>query len=287
MAVPNKANRADRLYERAEGQGGYFTAADARAAGYDYPLQHFHVRRGNWVRVDRGIYRLRRFPHGDQEDLLRWWLWTRKLGAVSHESAAAVYELGDTLPSKVHLTVPPAFRKKAPDGVVLHKASLAASEVEIREGLRVTRVLRTILDLARAHLDPERLSAVVKTAVENGLADRRELLAVLAEMPKGIDPATLVTLQLAARDGLPVAARESAGEYPTMSKAQGAAFKARWARVAAAERSELRAASTDQKLRQLAALMASAPQLGWNEALAAEEIQARRQWQRLRQAYGV
>lgn len=200
MSVYPEPNRADRLYALAEDQGGYFTAADARTAGYDYPLQHFHVRRGNWIRVDRGIYRLRRFPRGDHEDLLHWWLWTRKLGAVSHESAAAAYELGDILPSKVHLTVPPSFRKKAPEGVVLHKARLAASEVEIREGFRVTRPLRTILDLARADLDPERLSAVVKAAIKEGLLDRRKLLAVLAEMPEDIDPATQVTLQLAVRE---------------------------------------------------------------------------------------
>ena len=200
MPAYPEANRSDRLYAVAEDQGGYFTAADARTAGYDYPLQHFHVRRGNWIRVDRGIYRLRRFPRGDHEDLLRWWLWTRKLGAVSHESAAAVYELGDILPSKVHLTVPPGFRKKAPKAVVLHKAKLAPTEVEVREGFHVTRPLRTVLDLARAHLDPERLSAIVKAAIKEGLVDRRKILAVLAEMPEGIDPATQVTLQLAVRE---------------------------------------------------------------------------------------
>ncbi|GMQ89838.1 MAG: hypothetical protein BMS9Abin10_0173 [Gammaproteobacteria bacterium] len=92
---------------------------------------------------------------------------------------------------------------------------------------------------------------------------------------------------MAQAGGLPIAAGENAGQYPAMTKAQGVAFKARWARVEAAERDELRATSIDQKLRQLAALMASVAKLGWNEALAAEEIQAREQWQRLRQAYGV
>ena len=82
-------------------------------------------------------------------------------------------------------------------------------------------------------------------------------------------------------------ARESADEYPVMTKAQATTFKTRWARVEAAERDELRATSMDQKLHQLAALMASGAKLGWNEALAAEEIQARQQWQRLRQAYGL
>jgi len=194
------ATQSDRLYALAESQGGYFTAADARAAGLDYPLQHFHVRRGNWIRVDRGIYRLRRCPTGEHEDLIRWWLWTRKRGAVSHESAAAIYELGDLLPSKVHLSVPPGFRKKPARGVVLYKAKLGAGDVEMREGFRVTRPLRTVLDLARGYLDPERLSEATKDAVRKGLLSRRDLLTVLARMPQGIDPATQVALQLAVQE---------------------------------------------------------------------------------------
>ena len=51
-----------RLYPIAEVQGGYFTAAQARAAGYTYAQQHFHVTRGNWLRVNRGIFRLPNFP---------------------------------------------------------------------------------------------------------------------------------------------------------------------------------------------------------------------------------
>ena len=73
----------------------------------------------------------------------------------------------------------------------------------------------------------------------------------------------------------------------TMTRAEGEAFKARWAMVGTAERDELRTTSMDKKLRQLAALMVSVAKLGWDEALAVEEIQAREQWRRLRQAYGV
>ncbi len=73
----------------------------------------------------------------------------------------------------------------------------------------------------------------------------------------------------------------------TMSRAEGEAFKARWAMVATAERDELRATSMDRKLRQLAALMASVATLGWDEALAAEEVEVRERWRRLRQAYGI
>ena len=50
---------AQALYEIAAEQGGYFTAAQAREAGYAYSQQHYHCNRGNWQRVERGIFRLR------------------------------------------------------------------------------------------------------------------------------------------------------------------------------------------------------------------------------------
>ena len=192
--------KADRLYRLAENQGGYFTAADAKALGYLYRYQHFHAKQGNWVRVDRGIYRLKNFPSTGHEDLIRWWLWSRKKGAISHESAAAVYDLGDVLPVKTHLTVLPDFRKKAAAGIVLHKALLGEKDVKMREGFRVTTPLRTILDLARGHLDQERLTAVTKDAMRKGLLDRRTLLNILAKTPKDIAPSEQVTLQLALRE---------------------------------------------------------------------------------------
>lgn len=198
--MKKSGTRVDRLYALAESQGGYFTAADAKSLGYIYRYQHFHVKQGNWVRVERGIYRLKRFPSTAHEDLIRWWLWSRKKGAISHESAAALYDLGDVLPSKTHLTVPPDFRKKIVAEVVLHKALLDEKDVETREGCRVTTPIRTILDLARKHLDPERLTAVVKDATKKGLVEKRTLLHALAKMPEGIDPSTQVTLQLAIRE---------------------------------------------------------------------------------------
>ena len=160
----------------------------------------FTSNRGIGFGLIRAIYRLKRFPASRHEELIRWWLWTRKKGVISHESAAAAYNLGEVLPSKTHVTVPQEFRKVPAPGVVLHKAKLEQKDTESREGYRVTTPLRTILDLARAHLDPERLTAVVKDAISKGLVEKHALLDFLAAMPRDIDPATQVTLQLALRE---------------------------------------------------------------------------------------
>jgi predicted transcriptional regulator of viral defense system len=198
--METRAEKSNRLFQVAESQQGYFTSADAKKLGYDYPHQYFHVKQGNWIRVDHGIYRLRKFPAAGHEDLMRWWLWSRKKGVISHETAAALYELGDLLPSKIHLTVPLEFRKKPTKSLVLHKANLSASEIEKRNDLPVTTPLRTVLDLARSHLDDERLSAATKDAIKKGLVTRKELLELLARAPEDIDPSTQAALQMAARE---------------------------------------------------------------------------------------
>jgi predicted transcriptional regulator of viral defense system len=157
------------------------------------------VQRGNWIRVARGTFRLKRFPAVAHDNLIRWWLWSRKLGVISHQSAAIVYDVGEVQPGMVHLTVPSGFRKRKADGLALHRTTLHGREVDTREGFPVTTPLRTILDLAETRLDPDQLTAIVKDALRQGLLDRRAILDVLATIPKRIDPSTNVTLQLAVR----------------------------------------------------------------------------------------
>jgi len=219
--MESRAEKSSRLFEVAESQHGYFTSADAKRLGYDYPHQHFHVSRGNWIRVDHGIYRLKKFPAAKHEELMRWWLWSRKKAILSHETAAALYGLGDLAPSKIHLTVPRDFRKRPNKGVVLHREELTESEIEQRDGLALTKPLRTIMDLARSHLDDERLTSAVRNAIQNGLVSRQELLEELAKLSEDIDAATQTTLQLAARVAREnkYADRSSVDEIPQVREA--------------------------------------------------------------------
>ena len=106
------------LFEIAEGQQGYFTAKQATGAGYQLGSQAHHVKSGNWVRVERGIYRLARFPQSAEEQLVIYALWSRNRagtpeGVYSHQTALSIHELSDVNPGKLHMTVPAAFRRRA------------------------------------------------------------------------------------------------------------------------------------------------------------------------------
>ena len=71
-----------------------------------------------------------------------------------------------------------------------------------------------------------------------------------------------------------------------LTKTEARRYRGRWEAVNAAERQELRSTPIRLKFLQLAALMASAKELGWVGPLAAEESEVRIRWSRLRKTLG-
>jgi predicted transcriptional regulator of viral defense system len=165
---------SDALFEIAEGQQGYFTSKQAADAGYKLGSQAHHFKSGNWVRIERGIYRLARFPGSDEEQLVIYALWSRNRtgepeGVYSHQTALSIHELSDVNPNKLHMTVPATFRRnaKTPKILVLHRAILGAKDIEQRLGFAVTRPLRTIADLVV-------IESVSRDIIEQALTEGRQ-----------------------------------------------------------------------------------------------------------------
>lgn len=168
----NPAELRNRLASIAAHQAGYFSAAQARDAGYDYPQQSYQVNRGNWQRVEPRIFRLPHFPTGLNDDLVRASLWARHRGIVSHESAAAVHQLGELDPLKTHLTVPANFRPTHPS-VVLHHGDVPNDQVEQREGFSVTTPARTLVDVSLSATDADQLDRALAEALDRKLTTPR------------------------------------------------------------------------------------------------------------------
>lgn len=126
------------------------------------------------MRVERGIYRLPEWPPSPHEDLVRWTLWSGGRAVVSHATALALHDLGDVMPARVHLTVPPAFRARSP-AVILHTAALPPKDVEDRQGFSVTTPLRSILDTAADGIEIDQLARVIVDALDRGFATKRSL----------------------------------------------------------------------------------------------------------------
>jgi len=172
----------DLLFAIAEEQDGYFTMAQAQEAGFARSTQSYHVKTGNWIREHRGIYRLKRYPVTEHGHLVLWSLWSRDragvpLGVYSHETALALRDLSDANPSKLHMTVPPGFRRNSeiPSALVLHKAELKAADIVRERGYAVTRPIRAILDCAEAGTDRDLLKQALEQGLKRGLITRTEM----------------------------------------------------------------------------------------------------------------
>jgi len=106
-----------------------------------------------------------------------WQLWSRNrldnLQVVySHETALSFYELSDVMPASLHITVPHGFDRSTEISpvIVLHRNDLSEDEIGAIDGIRLTRPLRTIVDLiSEGTLSPDLIEQAIKQAVERGL----------------------------------------------------------------------------------------------------------------------
>jgi predicted transcriptional regulator of viral defense system len=161
------------LFALASEQAGYFTGAQAHACGYSWVMLSHHAATGRFIRLRRGLYRLRDYPSSPHEEVMAAWLAVGKVGAaVSHESALDLLELSDVSPDRVHLTIPRSRRGiTAPPGVALHTVTRGVPPQDIMtwDGVRLTTPLRSILDAAEYGTSPEQIVMAIRQAVERGL----------------------------------------------------------------------------------------------------------------------
>lgn len=176
-------DKAESLYAIAEAQQGYFTAGQAVGCGYPTSSHVYHLKAGTWRRESRGIFRLTRFPISDDAQYVLWSLWSRNRqgapqGVYSHQTALALFDLSDLMPRRLHMTVPPGFRRNTPipDVLILHRGKLTPGDIEERQGYRVTRPLKAVADLlAESTVSMDHLRQALKQGLKLGLITRVEM----------------------------------------------------------------------------------------------------------------
>jgi predicted transcriptional regulator of viral defense system len=186
-----KIDSEEKLFRIAVAQGGYFTARQAKQAGFSDNNHSFHLRSGNWIREWRGIYRLARYPLQDDAQYALWGVWAsgphgERRGAYSHETALSLFGLSDLQAPKLHVTVPRGYRRHGniPEILCMHHANVKAVECEERNGYRVIRPFRTFVDLVRAQtVSPEFFRQAVQQALDQGVLTRSQY-HMLKEMPR-------------------------------------------------------------------------------------------------------
>jgi predicted transcriptional regulator of viral defense system len=187
--MQNRLERRNALFELADSQRGFFSAAQAKQIGFVESVRHHHKTVGNWLEVMRGIYRIANYPSEPTDFYAALTLWSHnRIGVaqavVGFESALLLYELSDVLPSQTDLIVPKGFRKKPPPNVRLHKLELQKHEIQTHQGVQVSTPLRTLLDIGRGSLSPEHLGQAVQQALTRGLVRKDKFLKELAQLPE-------------------------------------------------------------------------------------------------------
>lgn len=167
------------LESLALGQGGYFRREDALAYGITDRLLSYHTRTGRFERLLPGVYRVIRSPITSNDEILLAWVWSRYRGAISHESALALYDLSDLLPAKVQLTVPVAERRRT-GRFHLYRSQLEPEEMRSYEGVSATVPARAIVDAASIGADPEQIQKAIRQALDRALVTADRLRATAA-----------------------------------------------------------------------------------------------------------
>ena len=179
MDVPREMPDHNALYQIAEQQAGYFSATQAKQAGFSSSLLSYHFGAGRFARPHPRVYRLVQFPASSHEDLFVAWLRAGPNAVLSHDSALALYDLSDLLPDQIHVTVPRSASRRRP-GLRLHTKWLDREDVTRYKGLPVTTVLRTLIDVAVAGLAEEQVQQAIREALRRGLITRESLLQLMA-----------------------------------------------------------------------------------------------------------
>lgn len=137
------------LTEIAREQCGLFSRHQVLGAGGSDKLISRRLKAGRWSRVATGVYSLAGWPESWRRSLWAAHLHVSPASVVSHEAAAALHGLILFRPGPVVVTVPHGDHERPMNEVRVHQSTdLVPAHVARIDGLPVTTVARTLLDLA-------------------------------------------------------------------------------------------------------------------------------------------
>jgi very-short-patch-repair endonuclease len=149
--MSNKRATPDRLVaQMAAGQHGVVTTKQLEAAGVDRFAINYRIKLGRLHRIHRGVYAVGHTRLSFEGRCLAAVLACGNGAALSHRSAAALWEMLPTPPGPINVTVPGNSGRARRRGISLHRSlTLTGSVTARRSGVPVTAPIRTLADLRR------------------------------------------------------------------------------------------------------------------------------------------
>src|SRR5689334_19936502 len=125
------------LLELAGQQHGFFTTAQASAAGISRRALVGRLHRGLVERERHGVYRLPQYPPTPRDELYAIQA-AAPSATFSHDTALEIYGLSDVLPRTIHLTMAPTSGLKPRPGITIHRSRIAPGDRVLRDDLWLT-----------------------------------------------------------------------------------------------------------------------------------------------------
>jgi very-short-patch-repair endonuclease len=185
----------------AASQHGVIARRQAHAAGATSDEIVHWIKTGAWVVAGRVALRLAGAPPTDKQRALIAVFDAGCSAALSHGSAAALWDLPGFRLTELHVTRPRGRSRRRYHFAEVHETRvLLDRHVTVHEGIPVTTPARTIFDLA-ALLHPKRVERALETAWSNHLIDGRRMAAVLDDLGKRGRTGTTVMREILADRG--------------------------------------------------------------------------------------
>jgi very-short-patch-repair endonuclease len=176
------SHSGQQLAALARTQHGVVATWQLHALGISNEAARARTRTGRLHRIHRGVYAV---GHRDLSRHGRWMAAVLAHGpdaVLSHWDAAALWSLRPTARGAVHVTVPASGRRASAAIQVHNVRGLDSRDLTRLNGIPVTSVDRTLLDLAEL-ASPQELRLALEAADRRELLDGREVDAVIARNP--------------------------------------------------------------------------------------------------------
>jgi very-short-patch-repair endonuclease len=172
---------SDELLQLLDRQSGVVSRPQAVRAGVPTTVIDNQLRSGRWQRLQHGVYAT--FTGAPDRSAVLWAALLRAgpVAALSHRTAAALFNLTSESSRLVHITVPTWQRVEPISGVVLHHSRAFRKIVHPTASPPRTRVEHTVLDLTQSCTSFDDAFTWVCRAVGRGQTTPDLLRAAMAE----------------------------------------------------------------------------------------------------------
>jgi hypothetical protein len=177
--------------------GGTLSRRQLLEIGFTARQIQYRVSRGYWVVVRRGVYQIA--AARDRRDLMRAVVGAWAYAVVSHESAAELHGFPFVSAEKRVIVSNHSRTTHAYPGIEVRRThDLDAWHVTVVDGIRLTTIARTVVDLAQ-HRTPRHIGAIVDRLVSDERLEVVELDAVLKATGRRGKPGTRVMREVVER----------------------------------------------------------------------------------------